>query len=430
MPGPKPTFLWVALLFSALCLPPLLSGRRSNFTSDEATYYLPAIKQIRAHWPALDLQRDSLSATAPGYQYLLATIALVTGVHRVPLRLATFAASLVLLWLLWRSFPLRQRPLATAAILALACSNFYVKSASWIVTDNAALLAMTGALFSLLLSSANSVAATAWSGVLGAAATFIRQIDVWLAVPMAWRAWCQHMSGRGRTGLWIMAAPLAPIVVLALLIIAWHGVVPPRWAAVHYPRGVNFAAPLVYELAITGCLGGFFCVTVAGSEWRKNLGNRWAAVGAGVGFILALAGATSPSVPAGRWGGYFWVLAGLLPAPAGRSIVFLLLAPLGLWLAVTMFHHLKAAAGAKTATSWAGSGLMWAISNAANREVFQRYFEPAILIFMILWLALIVRNRPDTQPVRWTPLAMLAVGQFGLTVITVHYQVFIGPLTR
>ncbi len=33
----------------------------------------------RAHWPALDLNRDALSAVSPGYAYVLATVSLVTG---------------------------------------------------------------------------------------------------------------------------------------------------------------------------------------------------------------------------------------------------------------------------------------------------------------------------------------------------------------
>jgi len=63
----KSSFVWIALVFGGLCLPLVLCDRSSNYSGDEAAFYLPAIRQIRANWPALDLRRDCLSATAPGY---------------------------------------------------------------------------------------------------------------------------------------------------------------------------------------------------------------------------------------------------------------------------------------------------------------------------------------------------------------------------
>ena len=94
VPLPLRSFVGLAVLFALLCLPLLVSDRVTNYTFDESNYHLPAIRQIRAHWPRLDLLADSLSATAPGYQYALATASFVTTSHRLPLRLVNFAVSL------------------------------------------------------------------------------------------------------------------------------------------------------------------------------------------------------------------------------------------------------------------------------------------------------------------------------------------------
>ena len=426
MSGFKPSFLWIALVFGALCLPLILSRRQSNYSADEAAYYLPAVRQIRAHWPALDLRRDCLSAAAPGYPYLLATLSLATGANLLPLRLATFAMSLALLWLLWRCFPTGQRTLAIAALLVLACSNFYVKSASWIVTDNAALLGMTGTLVCVLL--VGKPTASGWAGALAAVTTFTRQNYVWLAAPVAARVQRDSSTRRGPV-VWLQGGiPLAPVMVFGILIAVWGDVVPPRWHEVYNPNGVNLVAPLAYALAVLGCLGGFFYAAVAEKDWRADFGSRWAWVGAGLGLAIAVAGPTFPSVPAGRWGGYLWLLAEQLPTPGGRSIVFLILTPLGGAMVGALIRRLRAEAGAATAGTWIWTSAFWGLSQLPNRQVFHRYYEPAIVILLILWVLLILRSRTPSNTPRWLPLGALAVGQLVLTLVVVHYQVFWGHL--
>jgi hypothetical protein len=298
MPFRPAPFLWVALLFAGLCLPLVWSDRTTNYTSDEDLYHLPAVRQIRAHWPALDLRRDSLSATAPGYHYLLATLSLVTGSERRPLRLATFAVSLALLGLLWGLFPREHAVLGAAAVLPLAASNFFVKSASWIVTDNPALLAMTATLALILL--APRPCTTAWAGGMAAVTVFVRQMYAWLVAPILLRVWFDCRGGRdGARWTWALAA-LPPLGIVGLLAIAWGGLVPPGWRdVVHDPAGTNPAAPLAYGLAVLGLLGGFYYFVMAQANWRRDFG-RWSTrIGAGLGLALTLAGPTY-SFDAGR----------------------------------------------------------------------------------------------------------------------------------
>jgi len=422
----KSSFVWIALVFGGLCLPLVLCDRSSNYSGDEAAFYLPAIRQIRANWPALDLRRDCLSATAPGYPYLLATLSLATGTNLLPLRLATFAVSLALLWLLWRCFPVRQRSVAIAALLVLACSNFYVKSASWVVTDNAALLGMTGTLVCILL--VGNPCASRWAGVLAATTTFTRQNYVWLAVPAAERM-RRDLAARPGPIVWLQTGfALAPVAVFGILITAWSDVVPPAWREVHNQAGGNLAAPLAYALAVIGCLGGFFYAAVSWDDRRTDFLSRWVWIGAGLGLAISVAGPTFASAPAGRWGGYLWLLAERLPTPAGRSIVFLILTPIGGAVVGALLRRLYAEVGAATAASWSWTCAFWGLSQFPNRQVFHRYYEPAIVIFLIFWVLLILRSRPLDSTPRCLPLGMLAVGQFVLTLIVVHYQVFFGRL--
>lgn len=426
MPGSRPSFLWIVLVFTALCIPLVLSSRRSNYSFDEAAYYLPAVRQIRAHWPALDLRRDSLTATAPGYPYLLATLSLTTGANRLPLRMATFAVSLALLGLLWLCFPAVNKPSALAAVLVLACSNFYVKSAAWVVTDNAALLAMTGALACAFFWAAPRSAG--YAGLLAAVATFIRQNYAWMALPVAWHAWRKLAARPSRAGWLLSWAPLAPVAVLGMLIHAWGGVAPPDWQEAHYAHGITLVMPLVYVFSVLGCFGGFFYFAVAGANWRADCLSRWALAGAGFGLAMALIGPTSYSVSAGRWGGYFWMLAARLPAPVDRSVVFLILAPLGGAIAGILVRRLRAESGTAMAAIWICACASWGLSQLPNRQVFHRYYEPPVIILLIFWVLLILRARPAGQATRWSPLGALAAGQFALTLATVHYQVFCGSL--
>lgn len=423
----RPSFLWIALLFGALCFPLILSNRISNYTGDETSYYMPAIEQIRSHWPSLDLVRDSLSATAPGYSYALATLSRATGATVLPMRLATFAVSLVLLWLLWRCFPTGQKPLATVSLLVLACSNFYVKSASWVVTDNAALLAVTSTLLCILFGTRRT--SLVWGGMFAAVATFTRQNCIWVAAPLAWVAWRESAAPeewRSRLYKWIPV--LAPFLVLVILISAWGGLVPAAWRETQYPHEVNFMAPLVYALGVLGCMGGFFYATVAGENWRSEACSPWPCVGAGLGLVAALAGQTSFSMSAGRWGGYLWMLAGKLPAPCGRSFVFLILTPIGGAVAALLLRRIWAESSMTAAGAWTCACAAWGAAQMANREVFHRYYEPAILILLIVWLSSVLRARPQKPPFRWQPLAALAAIQLSLTLLIVYQQVYGGHL--
>lgn len=419
------SFGTLAVLFAVLCFPLIFSSRRTNYETDERNWHLPATRQIRTHWPALDLRLDSLSATAPGYHYFLATASLVTGTSRVALRLVTWAVSLALLFLLWRLFPLSANRWALAAILPLACSNFFVKSASWVVTDNAGLLcaaAVLAAVFFARHSRAGWIA-----GIAGGAATFVRQLHIWTAVPTALVGF--HATSRSKgwwRRVWLLFPVAIPFAVLAILAWRWHGLVPPAWQTYQTSAGFGETASLCFIAALFLLLALPYRCALRGP--KIDLG-RWEIVGAVAGLLLATIGPTSLDPAAGRWSGYFWPIVGHLSVIANRSIVFLVLAPLGGALFVEMTRLLAREAGRFEATTWLLSFLAWAATFLPNRFVYQRYFEPMILVFLVVWLALIRRNRNADEGLRRGWLPALAAVQLALTLATAHYQTLAAGVT-
>jgi hypothetical protein len=415
----RPFAGWL-LAFAALCLPLVLTTAPSNYSSDEATYYLPAIQQIRAHWPALDLRADSLSATAPGYPWLLAGVSLITGPSPVALRVANWLVSACVLALLWGRLRAAGGLALTLALAPLALSNFFVKSASWIVTDNAALLLTTAALLLVLF-------APRPAGLAGAAAAtalnvMVRQANFWLAAPLAVGLW-RHARATRRAG-WLLLLAVPAVPLLALLT-AWGGLVPPQWRDLHLTAVASFGAPAVYLLAVLATLGpAFYFAAVGRADWREDLRSPWPATGALLGLAVAALTMSTPDMDAGRWGGFWWALAAHVPDLAGRSVVFLALAPLGGLMAGLLAVRLCREAGGARALTWLAAAGAWAASTLANRIAFHRYFEPPLLVLLVCWLALIAGARPDFRlALRW-PLIALAAGQLLLTLATAHAHAF------
>ena len=408
------SFNGVFAVFGLLCLPLLFSDRTSNYDFDESNYHLPAIRQIRAHWPRLDLTADSLSATAPGYHYALATVSLLTTANRLPLRLVNFAVSLGVLGLLWRAKPSRLAPrLAVLAITPLAASNFFIKSASFVVTDNAALLATTGALTALLL------APLAPRFVLASALTtigvFIRQTGIWLVAPLAARIFITPGTGRR------LLLVLPPLGVLLCLLHSWGGLAPPPWQTA--TTGLVPAGG-AYLLAVYALLGSVYYAAACSLDWKQDLRQRWTFVGGLGGLSVALAGANTFSHQEGRWGGYLWEVAARLPSFGPYSPVFLLLTTLGGALLAMMVRRLSLEAGRAAALTWATAFGAWAGTGLANRLVFHRYYEPVMLVMLICWLLLLQRSRPgDTKMATW-PLVLLGGVQTLITLITAYGRTF------
>ena len=414
------SFTFVALLFALLCAPLLFSPGENAYTYDEVSYHLPAIRQIQQQWPRLDVNADSLSATAPGYHYALATLSMATGSHVLVLRLATWVLSLGLLALLWRLFDQSHRPLAVAALLPLACSNFYVKSASWIVTDNPALLGMAATLAAVLFIQGRH--GTWLGGILAAVTTFIRQMYIWLVLPVLVSAVFRLFKRRDRGYPVIdLASALPACAILALLIGSWGGLVPPKWITAHHSPDSSPLTFLCYLFAVFFIMGVFYQMAFSSDEKFPHFPKIPAIAGALLGLSLVAMSATNYNPQAGRWGGYLWAATQHLPSIGGRSLVFILLTPAGAALLAVMISRLLQRANGIIAFPWIVAFAAWAVSSLPNTQIFHRYYEPAIIIFLILWTLLMLRAGAVARPA-W--LRLLSVIQILVTLATAHYRVY------
>jgi hypothetical protein len=408
--------MWLAALFALLCLPLLLSTRETNYTWDEASYHLPAVRQIYAHWPALDLKQDSLSATAPGYHYFLAGVAHLTGTSRLALRLVNFVLSLSLLIVFCTAQPAGQsRWFGALIVMPLACSNFFVKSASYLVTDNTALLTIAGTLLCLFFSP--SPRGSVVGSLLSATSVFIRQSGIWLAAPLACRLLGEPNPMRRLPLL------LLPGLTLGWLFLAWGGLVPPEWQLTLASRGLVPAAG-AYILSTLALFGPAYYLALRPREWPEDLFSRWTIAGLVIGTGFALAGANAPNHDAGRWGGYLWELAVRLPTLGVYSSVFLILSPLGGAMLGVLARRLWHETTPANAVTWMAAFAAWMASSLSNRQIFHRYYEPTLLVMLICWLFLVIRRRSAESSLMIGPLAVVGGVQLVLTLVTAYARTF------
>lgn len=403
--------------FAVLCTPLILSTGTSNLQADEADFYLPAIARIRSHWPRLDLTADSLSATAPGYPYFLASVSVLFGSSVTLFRACNALISLAAVTLLWSALHQRGGRALTLALLPLALSNFFVKSSGWVVTDNAALFATVSTLLALFF--VPGPKGLVLAALAATVAVMTRQMSVWLLAPLAYRTWHDVRLDRRP---WLLALLALPIIPLAILVSAWGGLVPPVWQKA-LPLGSAFAgAPLIYLLTVVATLAPayYFSMTTP-SERRADLATPWLWTLPAAALVLLVTSNTLQDMDAGRWGGYWWSLAALLPHTGLVSWVFVPLAPLGALLAGILVRRLWIAAGPGPSLLWLAAVVAWAGTCLVNRLVFQRYFEPPVLLFLVLWAALLAKSNPS--PRTW-PLVALAALQLTLTLVTVHAQAY------
>jgi hypothetical protein len=419
-----------AILFPLACLPLSMSVRSRNFADDEKTFYLESIARISAHWPSVDFAGDSTSATSPGYCYMLAGIAKVTGPRLRMFRLITVGMSAVVLLLLGSMFPPRQGLAAAMAILPLAASNFFIKSASWVVTDNASLVFVCLSLISVLSSYRNA----AWvfpAGLAATAAVFARQLHAWLVAPIAWAALAARGAGAAprpiRSRVLALSALLPPLALLYWLRRSWGGFVPQAWQKLH-SSGIHPACAAC-ALTVFAVFGTFYFFSVASPSSLLRLARgREALFGAAVGAVVATISKNGMDREAARWGGYFWAIVERAPMLAGRSIPIVAMSTFGGGLMGAMTIRLRETAGPAKAAVWLVSVASWVGACMLNPLAFQRYFEPPVLVFLVVWLALQLRDQPDGTPdaLRCRPLLALTAAQVVITVVTTYVPVLSG----
>jgi hypothetical protein len=405
----------ISLCFFVLAVP-LLFFTAGNYAWDQDNYHVPAILQIRAHWPFIDLDRDVLSAIAPGYHWFLATLSLVLGTDLTVLRTINLAVSFLVLVVLYRWLRTHLGPIDSAILLSpLATSNFFIKSSAWVVTDNASLLLVATVLIGILRPQRQL--RLGLLGIVAAAAVFVRQINAWLVGPLLLR-WYRSVPERttSYSPIWrviALATISSPLFVLAWLYASWNGLVPPRWQEAAFRISLSGIAYLAVVFLMFSLF--VFGVETLVREVRR-LDKRLLLVALGIGLIIATVSPTTYSHADGRWGGYFWAVVERVPNIRERSLFFLVLSPLGTLAAAGTWQLLRSRVGPEVANLWLFSIACWSATFLVNRQVFHRYFEPMVLVFVVT-AAAVTSPGALTRGQRFR-VVVLAVLQAGGTLVT------------
>lgn len=459
--------LVVGAILALLAFPVILFGEDNagidergvqRFTTGEAfdaiNYHLPVVRTMVEQWPAVDL-RDYRSATAPGYHLLLAG-ASRAGITDEGLRGVTLALSVVFVGAVaWFASSVVGWRRGVALCLPVAACSYVISAASWITTDNAA-LGMVAIAVGCAAFGAGLASKLAIGGVAATLAVATRQIHAWTAAPLFFAA----SAGVGATG-WIgfvrplaeraglaprgpvsrrdaatrlvvgALACLAPLTLLGWFVSVWGGVIPPSFVERH-ASGVSLSVP-----ALALSLAGIFGVAFVPAAWDRvrslRVRDPLVLIAIGAGLFAALAPATSWDWDAGRRYGWLWEVVRRAPSVGDRSVVFVVLAPLGA-LTLLLLWRTAAERGdtrARCATILLIAGACWCTAQMANSQAWQRYVEPPVLCGVI-WLAAcahpsreMVRAWPAPVRLAWLlgPVAlagMLAV----VSVVTVYVKVF------
>ena len=462
--------LVLACLLLLACLPVILSGTtRGRAAYDSLNYHEKAIRQFAQELPNPRLD-DYLSATTPGYHLVLAAAGRIGGIgangpsaydtdltptppdprleaQRRVLLATGLAFSLALVYLVghWSERRIGASGGEPGPALAAAClclpligSPYLYQSAAWLLPDNSAWLGVVA----ILLLALRPRIGLGTLAAMGAALVWLvlaRQVHLWAAGLVWAAAWLSaslptdrdagplltvqdlFAGGRGRA----VAARVAVAVlctVPAFLTLAWfwslwnRQLVPPTFTSWHR-AGVQSATP-AFVLGLFALLSPFFLGwlwTGLQRAWRDHRG--WLVCAAGAGLLLAVVPASGWDFDNGRFGGV-WQLFRRAGDVAGRSLALAVLAPFGAAAVVA------ALAGMSARPRWVMLGALagFALANSANPQLWQRYHEPFVLVWLIVASALAASQRQggeEPAPVRTWKLAGPVVLALVMGVVSV-----------
>ena len=425
----------LAVLFACAVLPVIMFGSdATSEASDEAAAHLPTVLQFAAQLPTPDL-RDYPSATGPGYHLLMAVPARIGfGVHG--LRIIASLAGLALVLLVWRTAARAAGPaVALALTLPLLMSTYVLSGSAWLTTDVLSVLIGT-----------TMVAIAAWwmpttrtfltLAVLFAAALSVRQTNVFLAAPIVAAGILGSPLGRSasdaeqwsgdeprswsRLGAACLALVPAALLLLALVNL-WGGLMPATFRSLH-DKGLSPVAP-AYGLALLGTWAAIALLPMAPEVLHTIRRHALAiALVASLAFLGAVVADSTWSVEQGRWGGAYWMIVKAFPAIGGRSIVIVAAAVVGAVLAAVLWIRAAEIRRGRQATIVLVSLLALMVVQAGNSQVWQRYFDPAILV-ALAWLISLGINRTRPHSAGRAVLGALLLAGVQATISTLDYWI-------
>lgn len=422
------TFL-APLAFLALALPLIfLRIDRGRGASDSLNYHEKAIRTFAGQFPHPDLS-DYLSATTPGFHLLLSVFARYASDQHLHLQLASATLTALLVATLasacaWRMRRAMSSLGVVAVCLPFICSIYVLSSGVWLLPDNAAWFALLGVLLLALRRSQNFRTWVA-AGLLMCVLVFTRQIHIWAAGVIWLGAWLGAGAARsecplfsrhdigGRTIPRITRTTIAFLFTIPAFGILyyfyrlWGGLTPPSFKPMHGAR-IQWAGP-AFDLSLFAIAGAFY-FEFWRSAFQKLLREQFLLlIGVALGgFVLAVVPATTEDPAAGRVTGIFHAVKAL-PVIAGHTSI--LIPPLAAFGAVILFSFLRVM---NPRARWVmlAAFLGFSLANSANPQLWQRYHEPFILLWIILACSLAVWGGSAAKPGRLAvvgPLALAAI---------------------
>ena len=376
---------------------------------DEILHY-PIVQTVAAQWP-----RPWLSGygawSGPLVYWLLATLALPFGGSLVAVRLVVAAFSwgtCAVAYVLFRDRLQARPPDALALALLLAVSPFFFGQSFRVLTDNPTWFFVVLGLERLL---AYVQRPRMWRLVAFAAclvaATLMRQIAIWLALPGLIALLSVPVPRRRRLGgLAVLALALVP---LAALLLYWGGPLPHAAGAVASPTPLVPAHRTRNVLLSLGVVGSYAVFLLPAAEvaswWRRARRDRaWLAV-------LTLPPLAALGLLAAGVLGLVTSYLGLVsrvpfPHLAGSSLLWWLVIPLGATVAAGLLASRLPDVKSRVLLA-ALVGVLF--SSLANVIWYERYVDfPILLALAALALAAgVTLRRSDHE--RWLLAGVIAI---------------------
>lgn len=413
-----PAAVVASLIFALVLLAMIgIDARNERSEYDQNNYHLLVIQDFSKTWPVADV-RDYLSATTPGYHWLLAAF----GSDANTLRMLGSLFGLALLGLVGYSLARRMPgdvqlglpPWVGGVFLSLplAMSMYVVASARWLLPDDAAWVCVWLLLVMMWRDRPWVLREIVLAGLVLVVLVLFRQIHLWLAGGLWASAWLWGMSsmstGRVKPVFAMLVATLPAVLVVGIFFAVWGGASPPAMQT--HVQGPN---PAVAAVVLS--LLGLFSLFFVGWLWRGLRGmvaeqDGWCWLrrclfgGLVVGLLVGALPHTSWQVT-GRMGG-LWHVARLTPVVMDRSVVIIGLSMFGglaagAWFAV--MAKSRGEQGHRESRLWLVVLGLFVLANTASAHAWQRYYEPFLLMLLALTVVSLMRSERshDEKLPRW-----------------------------
>jgi len=354
---------------------------------DQNKYHIPQINYFLIHKIDL-LNYSSSTATTPGQHLFYSLILKLFNIKHISdstlsIRFIHLFLNLLVIFLVGLLFyNISANNHSQLYLLPLVCSPYFIDGSLYITTDNITIGIIAVTLFFLLLSDTNK-SRLYFANISNMLAVFWRQNTIWLQLPILIEN-CKraYRSGNYRT----LLSHILPLSLFLFFIISWGGLTPKEFQQFH-EKGFNFAA-IIYIISLSAILGGFYLIDILDQikEIPSFLKKRIILRSSIIGLLLGIIIPSSINHESGRWGGYLWSLSSYLPIIYDRSFFFILLTILGSIILAHFFHLLNNKKHSLIFIAF----ISWLFSCSGNFVVFQRYFEPTLILFFSIFTLLLI----------------------------------------